>query len=492
MQFEHWVEGIDYKVLDFDDGISVVFIAGSHCLFSVSSQTAARLSAGVNRLDREERREWHKLTEIGLISDCNARCLSKTTPHDGANLAINMNLTPHCNLACSYCFARGGNYGRLKEEMKPGMLAPIFDFIREHVTRSGIVRFEFFGGEPLLNFKLIKEVCKKSETFSEKTGINFIYRISTNLTWLSQEVLDLFARHKFIVSVSIDGGKETHNRNRPGRNGKPWFDTIIENCRKVRAADEDIIMAARMTVCDHLVPLHENVFQLWKYNMFDYFQIYPAGIPPGNECREQISPGIRREFIQLMNIYPTLFKQGNRFRGIIEYERIAEMILEGKFALAYCSAGRNYYTFSADQSIVPCHRLAGDVTFRIGDTNNGLTGEPVKWRLPVDGHPVCRKCWIRYICAGGCKQQNLAAAGDINTPSPAVCTFEVDAVTGMIHSIVKAGRDYRAHNRDALENMFVSCGRPVVRNNRCRLPGTGSKPGTGRFIPIMNDIDCHH
>lgn len=494
--YSGWKPGQDYQVLDVASDKSFVFITGNHQLLSVSPELGARLRDGLHALSQEEAEEWERLAEWGIISDVNRYRLAASSFSDGANLAININLTAFCNLGCTYCFADGGDYGRIKGKMESETVEHIFKFIREHVTDTKIVRFEFFGGEPLLNFDRIQEVCDYSDVISRETGIEFIYRISTNLTVLPDGVLDLFARKKFIVSVSIDGGRETHDQNRPTKGGHGSFDKIINNCLRVREASDDITFVARMTVVGNKVSITDNVQELMAYNIFDYFQIYPGVVPvelnsifgsgslvtiersssstapaPKTSCsssagKNTVDPTFYPQLSEFFDIYPTLFSPTNRFRGVLEYERFADMILNGKMALSYCSGGRDYYTFSPDDSIMPCHRLVGEVEFQAGSGPEGLSADLSAWRLSVDEHQTCSKCWVRYICGGGCKQENFISTGSLTEPNPEMCKSQIQLVENVVQMIAQQDENYRERDRVPLEDLFVSCGRPTVVNLR--------------------------
>jgi uncharacterized protein len=494
--------GTDYRVVDVDDR-SLLFLAGNHRTFAITPDLGQRLRRGLDELTGDERREWDRLIELGLVSDENPGVLRSGTFADGADLAINVNLTNICNLACTYCFAEGGDYGRIKEAMDHDSVDHIFSFIRSNVTPSRSVRLEMFGGEPLANFQTLREVCARSEGFAAETGISFKYRISTNLTLLPEGILDLFARHNFIVSVSIDGGREVQDANRPAKGGQGSYDRVMRNVRKVRAASDDIIMVARMTVAQDKPALLENVLELWKLNIFDYFQIYPGVYPedeqdetpavtqgkvfldlpaiPGKESTRSscspapssskyinyfLRPGMTEQFKAFLEAYPSLFTPDNRFNGVLEYERTAQLILEGYLALAFCSGGRTYFTHSPDKSISPCHRLVGDASFDVGRAEAGLTTTPTEWRHTVDSHPVCGQCWARYLCGGGCKQENFVATGDLNTLNTESCAYQLLLAEEVIRMMGRSSDDYLRRDRSQFNDMFVSCGRPVMPNGR--------------------------
>jgi radical SAM protein with 4Fe4S-binding SPASM domain len=154
----------------------------------------------------------------------------------------------------------------------------------------------------------------------------------------------------------------------------------------------------------------------------------------------------------------------------LEYERLADMILDGKLALAFCSAGRNYFTFSPDESITSCHRLAGETAFQVGEGSSGIQADLEPWRRHVDNNPVCSRCWIRYLCGGGCKQENYLSTGSIHTPNRDLCEYQISLVRGVLRVIARQAHDYLRRDRSPLDNLFVSCGRPVMRSNRADLP----------------------
>jgi radical SAM protein with 4Fe4S-binding SPASM domain len=491
-----WLADRDYRVITGDHEDDLLFIAGNNRGLRISKDLGRRLVAdGLNGLTATERTDWDALVAAGIISVDNTERTRAASFLDGANLAININLTAFCNLGCSYCFADGGDYGRIKGRMGADMVGEILAFAHQHVTASQTVRFEFFGGEPLLNFPRIAELCEGAQALERETGIHFIHRISTNLTVLPEGAKELFARHRFIVSVSIDGDEATHDANRPTKGGKGSWARIVENCRTVRAASDDITMVARMTVVGGKPALRDNVLALWQLGLFDYFQIYPGVVPasrsdildggarPPAGPPKTMSADFLAQLADFAEFYPSLFAPDNRFKGVLEYERIADMVLAGKAALSFCSGGRNYFTFSPDRSIIPCHRLVGDVSFRVGESGKGLSGQGLDgWRLPIDQHPVCSQCWVRYICAGGCKQENFQATGDMNNPSREGCVYQMQLVENVLRQVARGDAAYRGRNRAPLDDLFVSCGRPTVVN--LRPPDAQLPAGVSAFRPL--------
>jgi uncharacterized protein len=503
----------DYRVIDFADDASVLFLAGNHRAFVVDHDLGERLRDGFDRLSGAERAEWERLVAGGLVGEENREVLRGSTFEDGADLAVNVNLTNICNLACTYCFADGGDYGRIKEAMGHTSVEDIFRFIEENLTPSRSVRLEMFGGEPLANFETMKEICDRSKVFGAEHGVRFVYRISTNLTLMPKGVLELFAEHRFIVSVSIDGGREVQDANRPALGGQGSYDRVMRAVEKVRAASDEITLVARMTVAQREPGLLENMLLLYDLNIFDYFQIYPGVFPVDEEAGEggEVKPvekkkvfieltvkpgaeaepvsqgssscatphaedgqkyvnfflqeGMTEQFRDFLAAYPGLFRPDNRFKGVLEYERTVQMLTDGLTALSFCSGGRNYFTVSPDRSISPCHRLVGEPSFDVG-TGSDITRTPDDWRLKVDTHPVCGQCWARYVCGGGCRQENYVASGDINVLNDESCRYQLLLAEEVIAMMARSSDDYRTRTRDRFADMFVSCGRPVMANGR--------------------------
>ncbi|MFF6984335.1 radical SAM protein [Streptomyces sp. NPDC008343] len=493
--------GTDYRVLPFSDDTAAVFLTDNHRLLLAPSGTAERLESGVDSLLPPERQAWERLWQtVGQDEDVNRTRLRESSLSDGADFAVNVNLTNVCNLACTYCFAEGGDYGRITEAMGEHSIAWIFDFIERNAAPGQRVRFEFFGGEPLANFAVIQKICERARTIARRDGTEFVHRISTNLTLMPKGIEDLFREYRFIVSVSIDGGREVQDANRPSKNGMGSYDRIMRNLWRLReACGDDITLVARMTIATAEPNLKDSVHDLWQLGLFDYFQIYPGVYPVEKDTKVPIAltlgdrklsepqgiqyinhflqPGIVEQFKEFLLHYPNLFAPGNRFKGVLEYERTVQMVTEGATALAFCSGGRTYYTHSPDGSISPCHRLVGDESFDVGTGSEGLTREHPEWRRTVDEHPVCGACWARYLCGGGCRQENHVASGDVNVLNDESCQYQLMLAEEVIKMLARSTADYRARSRDRYDDLFVSCGRPVVPNDRPALDQpTGYEP----------------
>ena len=446
------------------------------CLFEIENQDIA-FDIQTNRIFRIDKTVNPNYAEIldavcSAAVDCNSTALQNIGYEDGSNLALNINLTPTCNLKCTYCFAQGGNYGKLEKPMRSDIIGDIAFLIKNYQTNSRKVRFEFFGGEPLLNFQVIQEILDFSRELGKTDQVDFIHRISTNLTHLEPEMIDVMGDNNFIISISIDGPKAVQDLFRPYKNNSGSFDTIMENIKAIREKYDHLILIARMTIAQKESPLLENIKDLIGTNYFDYVSIYPASIKNEQDRTAKyqyyFDADIQRQIKEVIANYPDLFKYSSRFKGILEYEKIYDQIFNGKISISHCAAGGTYYTISGDKSVVPCHRVCGKNDFILNSKTNVLDQNIIReWTGKVDQHQVCSQCWARYICGGGCKQEHLSANGDIKTVNRNSCEYHQFILEKLIQAVSKFPASFNERNIN-VDDLFVYCGRPLGSNFRNR------------------------
>ncbi len=414
--------------------------------------------------------------------------------------ALNLNLTDRCNLDCIYCYAKGGNYSRLKGDMTReiarwglktafGMSDPERDF-----------RIEFFGGEPLLNLPAIEELLdwQKSDPAWNNFPKGTVNRISTNLSTDDENAIRLLHEGKIIVSVSLDGDAPIQDLQRPFKDGRGSFSTIHENLLKLRKIYPDAVMVGRMTVYKGDDRLVEMVEKLVQKDIFDYFSIYPAAVQDDEKKgSSHFSPTFKNQFLSLADHYLRWCGKG-RFKGILEVNRYCESIVTGKTVLNHCRGGAGYFTLSPDKSVHPCHRLVGDTGWDLGpfDWAPGDSSERLKpWQTHVEDRKACSNCSLRFLCGGGCKQQQFISTGNLLGNDPRVCAFSrllFEAALRVIKPLLLdnfENSDRKEKYREVLKKsfgeltrMFVFCGQPVTPNGRITIaPPATIEIGSGVF-----------
>ncbi|OPZ89884.1 MAG: hypothetical protein BWY74_02543 [Firmicutes bacterium ADurb.Bin419] len=293
--------------------------------------------------------------------------------------------------------------------------------------------------------------------------------------------------NKFIISISIDGGKKVHDLLRPFKNNEGSFDTIMNNIKLIREKYEELILVARMTIAQKDSPIYENIEQLISTNYFDYVSIYPASVKSneneGGKYKYYFDEDVKGQFDYVISNYEELFKLSARFKGILEYEKIYDEILNGKLTINHCAAGGSYFTLSGDKSVVPCHRVCGQKEFMMYTESGDLDTKIINnWTHKVDQNPTCSTCWARYICGGGCKQENLSANGDINKINLASCEYHKFILERLIIGMNSFTESFNKRNI-CVDDLFVYCGRPATFNKRDDKVMTelGKVPGVNLF-----------
>lgn len=403
----------------------------------------------------------------------NRDVLSKSSYSDGSNFAINLNLTSACNLNCSYCFARGGDYGEVKDNMSKQILPLLKELILKNVTKSQKVRFEYFGGEPLLNENMVLALVEFAKMLENETGIHVLHRVSTNLTLLSEQLLDVICENNFVVSVSIDGTKNVQDIQRPTKSGGSSYDIILHNVKKIKDKNPSIKTVARMTVAQKDVTIFENISNLVSTGLFNYVSLYPATISnsTGKSNKYFFDEEIKEQYREVFRRYQEICALSKDFRGFLEVEKILDMILNGKISVGHCSAGGNYCTLSSDGSIVTCHRLCGQKKFILNTGTPGELNPTLRnyWTRHVDEDPICSKCFARYVCGGGCKHEHISATGNFEEKNKIACAYRMFFLEEIISNIDNLSKGFKERYLP-IDDMFVFCGRPVVNNYRNKLP----------------------
>lgn len=373
--------------------------------------------------------------------------------------ALNVNLTPHCNLNCHYCFAQGGGYGTISKAMDESFAERVVDIIKQECEQCEEIRLEYFGGEPLLNFSVIKVINSSVNEFlsnDHNGNKKLVNRISTNMTYLTSEMIDFFKENEFIFSISIDGGEIVQNRNRPCRNGNGSFKPIITNIKKIRNLQKTQNIIARITYHDVEDGLLENVEELLQLELFDYVSIYPS-ISTWKDKDESFRNDVFQQFINLIENYDNLRKKYKRFKGILEFDQIISQFVASKKTLHHCRAGTRYFTLSSDNKIVACHRLVGDEEY-----NRDNVAIETSWKIVVDQIEECSNCEIRNICGGGCRQENIIETGDFNKPSRYVCQYQKTIVLNILKEMDILKKYGSSDKLNELAHLFTYCGRQTL------------------------------
>lgn len=369
---------------------------------------------------------------------------SDIPPFPITNIALFV--TQSCNLNCVYCYGDNAHYGETdKNCMDLATAYTAVDWLVKVSNTQQRITISFFGGEPLLNFELIKQVVKYSLAIGAKSGKIIDFDINTNGTLITEEVIEFFDRHRFRVIVSIDGPKEVQDIQRPFKAGLGSYDEILPNIRALLRALPDTSCRAVLIGNSNVSTIRNSLIALgFRKIMISYcsFSLFESdkGLNLGRRrALSQIRMEVEKEALSLYNAIitrdiETILKIKNS--GFI-YTRF-ERLINGQKKLFPCGAGRSSVAVSCVGDIYLCHRLVGMCGFKLGNVNSEVINR-LKYQVsPVERIELCKKCYAKYLCAGGCYHDNLGYSGSIRVPSKDMCKLMKYLVAKLVyvHSMI--------------------------------------------------------
>ncbi len=353
-----------------------------------------------------------------------ARGLPMPPPRDVKTdvVACSLNLAQGCNLRCLYCFAGEGDYGN-KGLMKLDTAVAALELLTKDKAYFHVI---FFGGEPFLNYPVMKDVVTWCEAREAATGTRFSYAVTTNGTLLNDEKLAWLKAKKVSVTLSYDGhGLQAKQRPMVGQQSS---EPVVE--KKLRAFQEQLAslrsFILRSTVMrDNVNLLEEAILKTLtthNYRLAVYHQASPLKV---FHFTEADAAKLAAVYVKVID---RLVEAGD-FKALLRLDNVKKHLLnirDGKTGGKACGAGVNYLTVSAEGAFHLCHRFNEDESERFGDVLHGLDQkklDAVSAFREAKKAP-CDTCWMREWCAGGCLHENKAATGDTFAVDPMFCRLQ--------------------------------------------------------------------
>ncbi len=412
-------------VMSLDD---IAYDALSLFLDEPDADIVERLSQKYQRGDVEETvAELKQLIADGYLDTSDD--YSGVKPADaGVVKAMCLHAAHDCNLRCKYCFADTGEYhmhSRSLLSAETGKKA--LDWLVSHSGNRRNLEVDFFGGEPLMNFGVIKEVVAYGRELEKKHGKVFKFTTTTNAVLMNDEIMDFLNREMDNVVISIDGRRDVHDRMRPTPNGKGSYDLIIEKAKEFAKRRGQQRYYLRGTFTRYNLDFSEDVFHLADMG-FEQLSIEPVVTDESHDyaIRESDLPQVYDEYERLARKYVAYRRDGkwfNFFHFMVD--------LTGgpclKKRLTGCGAGNEYVAVTAEGDIYPCHQFVGREGMRMGSVLDGSFDTQMQSRFQqntVLTKEKCSKCWARFYCSGGCQANAHAFNGDISKPYEMECRLE--------------------------------------------------------------------
>lgn len=330
--------------------------------------------------------------------------------------ALCLHIAHDCNLACRYCFAGEGEYKGDRALMSLEVAKKSLDFL---VANSGLRRnleVDFFGGEPLMNWDVVKKTVEYGRSLEEKYDKKFRFTLTTNGVLLNDEIMEFANREMANVVLSIDGRKEVHDYMRPTRNGKGSYDVILSKFQEFAKKRAGKSYYVRGTYTHNNLDFSQDVLHMADLG-FDQISVEPVVSLPDEPyaIKEEDIPVLLEQYDILAKEMIKRHKEGrgfNFFHFMIDLEGgpcVAKR-------LSGCGSGTEYMAVTPWGDLYPCHQFVGEDDFCIGNVFDGIKNQDIvnEFKLcNVYAKDKCKDCFARFYCSGGCAANSYKFHGNI-------------------------------------------------------------------------------
>ena len=351
--------------------------------------------------------------------------------------AMCLNMTHDCNLRCEYCFASQGTYNGEKAFLSFETGKKAFDYLVKSSGNRRNLEVDFFGGEPLMNFDTIKKLVDYGRSLEKEYNKHFRFTVTTNGVLLNEEKINYINENMDNVVLSIDGRKETNDRMRKTINGKGSYDLIIDNYKKfiVKRGNKDYFV--RGTYTSNNLDFCEDIIHM-RESGFDKISVEPVVAKPDEKyaLKEEHVEILKKEYEKLAEYFIQSNNDKNKRFQFFHFN----IELDGgpciyKRSIG-CGAGTEYVAVTPAGELYPCHQFIGTEEFIIGNVDEGIINQDVvdKFKnVSVNDKPVCRNCWAKYFCSGGCHANAYNFNKDFSIPYDVGCELEKKRVECSIY-----------------------------------------------------------
>ena len=334
----------------------------------------------------------------------------------GVIKALCMHIAHTCNLDCSYCFASQGKYHGERALMSFEVGKRALDFLIENSGTRRNLEVDFFGGEPLMNFGVVKDLVAYARTREKECGKNFRFTLTTNGMLIDDDVIDFANRECSNVVLSLDGRKEIHDRFRVDHAGRGSWETIVPKFQKLVEARgaKNYYMRGTFT---HANPDFLKDIEVMLSLGFRELSMEPVVCAPDDPSAltAEDLPIVMEQYEKLAELMLKCHREGNPFTfyhymidlsgGPCIYKRISG-----------CGSGTEYMAVTPWGDLYPCHQFVGEEKFKLGNVFDGVDNHEIQGEFEacnVYARPECADCWAKLYCSGGCAANAYHATGSV-------------------------------------------------------------------------------
>jgi len=330
--------------------------------------------------------------------------------------ALCLHVAHTCNLNCSYCFASQGKYHGDRAVMSFEVGKRALDFLVENSGSRRNLEVDFFGGEPLMNFDVVKQLVAYARSIEKDAKKNFRFTLTTNGVLVDDDVIEFSNKEMSNVVLSLDGRKEVHDRFRVDYAGNGSWEKIVPKFQKFVKARGNKNYYMRGTFTHANPDFLKDIEEMLRLG-FTELSMEPAVCPPGDPSaltKEDLAV-VFEQYEKLAELMLQKHREGKPFTfyhymvdlkgGPCIYKRISG-----------CGSGTEYMAVTPWGDLYPCHQFVGEEKFKLGDVWNGVTNTKIQDEFAscnVYSRPECKDCWARLYCSGGCAANAYHSTGSV-------------------------------------------------------------------------------
>ena len=375
----------------------------------------------------ESYNEIKTLEEEGLLYSEESSIGNIKYNEDNIIKALCLHVAHDCNLRCNYCFASQGDFKGDRSLMTLDVGKRALEFLVENSGNRRNLEVDFFGGEPLMNFELVKELVRYGRKLEQKNNKHFRFTITTNGILLDDDKIDFINENMDNVVLSLDGRKEINDNMRRTISGEGSYDIIFPKFQKMvnKRGDKDYYI--RGTFTSYNLDFSKDILDFYNKG-FKKTSVEPVVTSPDKDyaIKEEDLGIILEEYERFSKDYIEIKKKDKDFlffHFMIDLKQGPCLV---KRAVG-CGAGSEYMAVTPQGDLYPCHQFVGDEKFKIGDVFKGIENTEIRKEFKkanVYNKSECRDCWARFYCSGGCHANAYNHHKDIMKPYEIGCEME--------------------------------------------------------------------
>ena len=338
--------------------------------------------------------------------------------------ALCLHVAHTCNLNCSYCFASQGKYHGDRALMSFEVGKQALDFLMDHSGSRTNLEVDFFGGEPLMNWDVVKQLVEYARSVEKERGKNFRFTLTTNGMLIDDDVIDFANREMSNVVLSLDGRKEIHDRLRVDYAGNGSYERIVPKFQKLVEARGNKNYYMRGTFTHANPDFTKDLFHMADLG-FTELSMEPV------VCAPEDPAALTAEDLEIVKdqyelLAKDMLRREKEGKPITFYHYMLDLTGGPCIykRISGCGSGTEYMAVTPWGDLYPCHQFVGEEAYKLGDIWNGVTNTAL-WEefrsCNAYARPECNDCWARFYCSGGCAANAFHATGSIRGVYEAGC-----------------------------------------------------------------------